>query len=224
MNIDQSSIDEVLEAIWVAREASQTSINDIQVVCERELDDTHIDVEATLGEMKRLNLVKLESSRVEFKPKGEREAEGIIRRHRLAERLFSEVLQVSETSMEITACRLEHILSSEVTNSVCAFLGHPPLCPHGKPIPPGECCKTYEKNWMKPLVIRLTDMELGKEGEIAFITPSFHQRFDRLTALGVITGNRIIVHQREPSFVIRIGETELAIDKTIAREIFVKFL
>ena len=224
MNIDQRSIDEVLEAVWVARESNQTSEKEIKAICDQECDENNIDVKALLKEMTRLNFLKVEEEKIKFLPKGEREAKGIIRRHRLAEQLFSEVLQVSETSMELTACRFEHILNSEITNSVCAFLGHPPLCPHGKLIPPGACCKTFERDRIKPLVFRLTDIELGKEGVIAFISPSFHKRFDRLTALGVITGNRIIVHQKEPSFVIRIGKTELAIDRTIANEIFVKAL
>lgn len=220
MSVDQEAIDEVLEAIWVARESKKASIEHIQVAYRH--DGHEIDMNATVDELARLNLVKLEADTIDFLPEGEELAEAIIRRHRLAERLFTDVLHVSETSMEMTACHFEHILNPEVTESVCAFLGHPPLCPHGKPIPPGECCKTFQRNEMRPLVVRLVDVELGKEGTIAFITPSFHKSFDRLTALGVIAGSPITVHQREPSFVVRIGETELAIDRTIARDIYVK--
>jgi len=224
VKIDQRSIDEVLETIWVARETNQTSVEYIEDLYNREVEDSPMEVRAILEEMNRLNLVGFDGSEVKFKHEGEREAQGIIRRHRLAERLFSEVFHVSETSMEMSACRFEHILNSEITNSVCAFLGHPPLCPHGKSIPPGNCCKTFKRDRVKPLVIRLVDMELGEEGVITFISPSFHKRFDRLSALGVIAGNRIILHQKEPSFVIRIDKTELAIDKNIAQEIFVKAL
>ncbi|HKR94761.1 MAG TPA: iron dependent repressor, metal binding and dimerization domain protein, partial [Candidatus Angelobacter sp.] len=38
------------------------------------------------------------------------------------------------------ACKFEHILSPEATTSICSFLGHPRTCPHGSPIPAGECC------------------------------------------------------------------------------------
>jgi DtxR family Mn-dependent transcriptional regulator len=41
---------------------------------------------------------------------------------------------------EEQACYFEHILSPAVTDSICAFLGHPRLCPHGRPIPRGACC------------------------------------------------------------------------------------
>ena len=45
-----------------------------------------------------------------------------------------------EGSIEKNACTFEHILSPEVTDRICTFLGHPRTCPHGSPIPPGDCC------------------------------------------------------------------------------------
>ncbi|PWT93024.1 MAG: DtxR family iron dependent repressor, partial [Acidobacteria bacterium] len=35
---------------------------------------------------------------------------------------------------------LEHIISPDVAEKICSFLGHPQLCPHGHDIPPGRCC------------------------------------------------------------------------------------
>lgn len=73
--------------------------------------------------------------------RGRQRAADIIRRHRLAERLFTDSLAMdSETEIEQQACKFEHILSSEATDKICAFLGHPRTCPHGNPIPPGDCC------------------------------------------------------------------------------------
>ena len=45
-----------------------------------------------------------------------------------------------EGSIEKNACTFEHILSPEVTDRICTFLGHPRTCPHGSPIPEGDCC------------------------------------------------------------------------------------
>jgi Mn-dependent DtxR family transcriptional regulator len=83
---------------------------------------------------------------VELTPRGRQRAADIIRRHRLAERLFTDSLAMdSETEIEQQACKFEHILSPEATDKICAFLGHPRTCPHGAPIPPGPCCgKTAE--------------------------------------------------------------------------------
>ncbi len=78
---------------------------------------------------------------VEFTPHGRQRAADIIRRHRLAERLFIESLGMqNEEEIAEQACKFEHILSPEATERICAFLGHPKTCPHGAPIPAGECC------------------------------------------------------------------------------------
>jgi putative ABC transport system ATP-binding protein len=78
---------------------------------------------------------------VELTPRGRERAGSIIRRHRLAERLFTDSLAMdSESEIEQQACKFEHILSPEATDKICTFLGHPRTCPHGAPIPPGLCC------------------------------------------------------------------------------------
>jgi putative ABC transport system ATP-binding protein len=79
---------------------------------------------------------------VELTPRGRSRAADIIRRHRLAERLFTDSLALdSESEIEQQACKFEHILSTEATDKICSFLGHPRTCPHGAPIPPGPCCE-----------------------------------------------------------------------------------
>jgi hypothetical protein len=78
---------------------------------------------------------------VELTERGRQRAADIIRRHRLAERLFTDSLALeSESEIEQQACKFEHILSPEATEKICTFLGHPRTCPHGAPIPPGRCC------------------------------------------------------------------------------------
>jgi putative ABC transport system ATP-binding protein len=78
---------------------------------------------------------------IELTGRGRQRAADIIRRHRLAERLFTDSLALdSETEIEQQACKFEHILSREATDKICSFLGHPLTCPHGAPIPPGPCC------------------------------------------------------------------------------------
>lgn len=79
---------------------------------------------------------------VELTARGRQRAADIIRRHRLAERLFTDSLALdSELEIEQQACKFEHILSPEATDKICTFLGHPQTCPHGAPIPSGPCCR-----------------------------------------------------------------------------------
>jgi hypothetical protein len=70
---------------------------------------------------------------------GER-AKQVIRRHRLAERLFFEAFGLELDRLDDHACKIEHSLSPEVTEKICNFLRHPQTCPHGSPIPRGACC------------------------------------------------------------------------------------
>ena len=82
------------------------------------------------------------SAVVTLTPRGRNRAGSIIRRHRLAERLFTDSLAMdSESEIEQQACKFEHILSPGATDKICSFLGHPRTCPHGAPIPPGPCCE-----------------------------------------------------------------------------------
>jgi putative ABC transport system ATP-binding protein len=84
---------------------------------------------------------------IEFTDAGRRRAEDVIRRHRLAERLFTDSLAMdSETEIEQQACKFEHILSPGATDKICTFLGHPRTCPHGSPIPRGQCCGILVEN------------------------------------------------------------------------------
>jgi DtxR family Mn-dependent transcriptional regulator len=211
--------EEILEHVFTERELGRDRAAGI---LEASASEHAPDVRATdLEQLAAAGLLRLEDDRVALTEAGERRARDVVRRHRLTERLFRDLLDVGERTMEDQACELEHILSREATESVCTLLGHPPTCPHGKPIPPGECCGAYQRT-VRPLVTGLRSFELGATGRIVFIAPRFHDRMDRLAALGVIPGSTIRLHQRSPSYVIEIGETTIALDPEIAGEIYVK--
>jgi DtxR family Mn-dependent transcriptional regulator len=213
--VEEERVDELLELIWTLREKGVSDLN--------KLLETTPDVEAKsiLRLMIKDDLFRVEDNRVVLKDSGEEKAREIIRRHRLTERLLSEIFEMSEEEVEEEACKLEHILSPGVTESVCTFLGHPPTCIYGKPIPRGACCAKFKKE-MKPLVIPLDELGLGEEGRIVFIAPKSRRRLDRLSTLGIVPGSIVRMHQKNPSHVLQIGETTLALDKDIVKDIYVK--
>lgn len=214
-DIETDRVDELLELIWTLREKGVSDLD--QLLAETK------DVEARfiLRMMIKDGLFEMDGNRVILKERGEEKAREIIRRHRLTERLLSEIFEMSEEEVEEEACKLEHILSPGVTESVCTFLGHPPTCIHGKPIPRGECCAKFKRE-MKPLVIPLEELGLGEKGRIVFIAPRSHQRLDRLSSLGIVPGSILRMHQKNPSYVLQIGETTLALDYEVVKDIYVK--
>jgi len=128
---DEEAIDEVLEYLWLKGEG-EPAAHEICAIGARLATPQLLDRMRVRGILDPENLA--------FTEEGRRRAEHLIRRHRLAETLFSETFQMHESAVEEEACFFEHILSPVMTDSICGFLNHPPACPHGKPIPRGECC------------------------------------------------------------------------------------
>jgi DtxR family Mn-dependent transcriptional regulator len=213
-------MEEILETVLTERERAR---DDAEGILARAGASSHAAgaASADLEALAEAGLLELAGGRVLLTEAGENRARGVVRRHRLTERLFKDLLAVSDSTMESQACEFEHILSPEATDSVCTLLGHPPTCPHGSPIPPGPCCSLSEQQ-VRPLVTGLRHFALGATGRIVFIAPKFHDRMDRLAALGVIPGSELRLHQRAPSYVIEVGETTIALDPEIAGEIYVK--
>jgi putative ABC transport system ATP-binding protein len=129
---ENQDFDEVLEHMWTRRESREHM---------ESTDFTQMQWKRLIVTLSRIGLVKVEENGEHFTPAGEERARNVIRRHRLAERLFRDVLSIhDEVEIESSACKFEHILSPDVTDRICTLLGHPDACPHGSPIPKGECC------------------------------------------------------------------------------------
>jgi DtxR family Mn-dependent transcriptional regulator len=210
--------EEFLEAVFAEAEAGK---GDVASVLSRLGDHAPGSGAEDFRSLAGMGLVRVDGDQVTLTESGTVRARGVIRRHRLAERLFRDLLDLSEGAAESQACEFEHILSHEATDSVCTLLGHPPTCPHGKSIPPGDCCSAAHRS-VQSLVTGLPHFPIGETGRIVFIAPRFHERMDKLAALGVVPGSEVRLHQRSPAYVLDIGETTVAIDAEIASEIFLK--
>lgn len=211
---DREALEDLLEAVWLRREAGK----DFQPARYRSRE-ADADVPVLVARLVEKGLLEVDGDRALLTPAGDEQASKVVRRHRLAERLFSDLFQADSDQTMSMACRFEHILNSEVTEAVCTLLGHPPTCPHGRRIPPGPCCRRSARE-VKPLVQPLGSFMPGSRLRIVFITPRFHARLDRLNSFGVLPGAEIQLHQKRPSFVIRVDETEVAIEREIADEIY----
>lgn len=206
--------DEILERLWYAREDGRAPMPVLDL-------PGNGDLSAAIAELVASKQIVIEGQSADLGPGGEGRARGIVRRHRLAEILFTQILEVDHTEAERSACEFEHILAEPVVDRVCTFLGHPPQCPHGHPIPQGQCCKVYSKK-IEPLIMRLVDLPLGGSGSVVFIAPRSVSRLNRLASFGVVPGTTVRLIERKPSVVLACGHTTIAVEDEIGSEIYVR--
>ena len=133
---DEERFDHLLEQIWICGEEGTAA----RVERIRTLGS--VDPVRTLARMADLRLVEVRDAEVRLTERGENRARDVIRRHRLAERLFTDTFAIGDPEAHSQACKFEHIISPELDQRICTFLGHPRTCPHGNPIPPGTCCNS----------------------------------------------------------------------------------
>lgn len=210
-------IEECLSVIWEEKERKVTDRKSLQEMFVAKVNEDCLD------ELLREGYVSEEGQSIRLNARGETIARDIIRRERLAERLLIDVLEVPRHEMDSSACALEHILSKEVEASICTLLGHPKECPHGLPIPPGECCQKA-KGMLESLVVPVTKLAPGDVGKIVYVLTHKHPQLHKLMSLGIVPGVNLSVHQTSPSYVIQVEETQVALEEEIAREIYVKRL
>ncbi len=185
----------------------------------REVGDKELSPD-DLEELEKAGYVRREGGRIVLTNEGERVGRKLVRLHRLTERLLSDVLGMEEEVYERVACRVEHLIPEELEEAVCTLLGHPRLCPHGKPIPPGGCCLSG-KRYVETVVHPLTELEEGGSGRISYIYVENPQVMTRLMNLGLRPGRRVTVLKRFPAYIVQVGNTQVALDYEVASRIYV---
>jgi DtxR family Mn-dependent transcriptional regulator len=203
--------EEILEKLWTSIVEKKKDY-----VSEKKIDDEIIK------ELKKEKLIVKDKNGIRLTRKGKETAAGVIRRHRLAERLFHDLIQMNKRNMETPACQFEHLLiSGEVEEGVCTLLGHPRECPHGRSIPKGKCCEERRQKVGK-VIHPLTEMKRGQKGKVVYLETQDHNMLKKLMAMGVLPGRTISLIQRSPSYVFSIGRTQVVVDKEIASIIYVR--
>jgi DtxR family Mn-dependent transcriptional regulator len=158
---------------------------------------------------------------VRLTAKGRRQANVVIRSHRLWERFLTDELGLPWELVHEFACRLEHTTETEITEALADYLGQPAICPHGNPIPSPEGEMPLETG------IPLTDLGVGESGVIARIHPEGENKplCSYLAERGIKPGVRIKVEEIAPLdgpiFVIVKGASHV-LDRTIAIHILVE--
>ena len=93
-------------------------------------------VSQTVARMERDGLLTVEGDRhLELTDEGQRLATRVMRKHRLAERLLTDVIGLDWELVHAEACRWEHVMSETVERRLLELLDHPTESPYGNPIP-----------------------------------------------------------------------------------------
>jgi DtxR family transcriptional regulator, Mn-dependent transcriptional regulator len=146
------AFEEYCEAIWELKE------DDVNVIQARIAERLHVSRPAVSEMIKRMQVegfVALDGSTINLTADGRSLAEQVVRRHRLAERLLTDILGLSWADAHTEAGKWEHVISEPVERAINRLLDNPTTCPHGNPIPGSE--------YAAPAAVALCDVPVGTE-------------------------------------------------------------
>ena len=176
----------------------------------------------TIENLEKRNLIVHELYKgVKLTRRGRKIALAVIRKHRLSERLLTDILGMDWSQVHEAACRLEHGISEEVLRLMEKALDYPATCPHGNPIPTGGREASGERS--EPLL----SLRPGERGVIIKITEEGKEVLSYFKRLGLTPGKLVKVEERNLASGIvrvRVGENEAYMNPKLASIVNVRKL
>jgi DtxR family Mn-dependent transcriptional regulator len=184
------SQEDYLKAIWELVQEEQAPIS---ARLAEDLGVTPPAVTAALKRMTRGGYLRVRrTGHIELSTKGREIAEHLVLRHRLAEKLLTDVIGLEWTRAHEEAERLEHGISPEVVNLLLERFGREARCPHGVPLFGG-----MQRLRRKHGAVRLSESEVGQSYEVLRVYEKDPQFLEFLVNLNLRPGTRVRVYQRE---------------------------
>ncbi|MDH5361992.1 MAG: metal-dependent transcriptional regulator [Aigarchaeota archaeon] len=210
-------IEEYLEAIYrLQRKHGVANTGDLV----KQLDVAPGTVTNTIERLEKERLVRHVPYRgVKLTAKGRRLALKVLRRHRLAERLLTQLLGINWHKAHAYACRLEHSLPDEVLNRIEEILDHPKTCPHGSPIPSGT--GRVREETAKSLL----EASVGESVSVVKIEEESEDRLRYFEGFGIIPGVVLKIEEKAPfdgPITVNINGVARAVGRSLASAIHVK--
>jgi len=156
---------------------------------------------------------------VKLTEKGRKIALQVLRRHRLAERLLTDILHLNWSEVHEAACKLEHAIAPDIIKPLEKTLRHPKTCPHGNPIPTNGGGIMEEKSEL------LTDLKPGEGGVIVKITEERRDMLQYLASLGLMPGTSVEIEEKAPfngPIMVKARGASYALGHDVASVIWVK--
>lgn len=192
MRREQTSVsqEDYLKAIWELVQEEQTPIS---ARLAEDLDVTPPAVTAALKRMTRGGYLHVRrDGRIELSAKGEEIAQHLVLRHRLAEKLLTDVIGLPWSRAHEEAEKLEHGISQEVAELLLKRFGRESRCPHGVPLV-GGMAKLRKKFG----ALKLSEAETGGEYEVLRVYEKDPKFLEFLVGLQLQPGVRVKVHRLE---------------------------
>jgi DtxR family transcriptional regulator, iron-dependent repressor len=208
-------LEEYLEAIH-ALEEEGTAV--IQARLAERLGHSAPSVSEMIRRLKDEGYLTVRNRAVTLTRKGRTRAESVVRKHRLAERLLTDVIGLPWHKAHVEAGRWEHVISDEVEARLVDLLGNPATCPHGNPIP-GTRAKT------KPLTA-LSGSEPGDRVRLERVTEQVEIDVDALTYLSThnfVPGAGARVRSKAPdgTLTLELDKGTIALGPALADQLYV---
>jgi DtxR family Mn-dependent transcriptional regulator len=152
-------LEEYLEAI---AELEEENIPVIQARLAERLEHTPASVSEMIHRLQDEGFIEISGRHITLTADGRGRAESVVRKHRLAERLLTDVIGLPWSQSHLEACRWEHVISDQVEERLVELLGNPTTCPHGNPIPGTELNRAAQKP--------LSECAVGTTARLARVT------------------------------------------------------
>ena len=187
-------------------------------------------VSQTVARMERDGLVTVEGDRqLLLSDKGRALATRVMRKHRLAERLLTDIIGLDIEFVHEEACRWEHVMSEQVERRLVELLKHPTESPYGNPIPGlAELGQNERETEFLEGVVSLTKALPSGEQPARLVIRRIAEELQKdteamsiLRRVGALPGNDVLVTLGHTGVVIaRLGETA-ELDQEAAAHLFV---
>jgi DtxR family Mn-dependent transcriptional regulator len=212
-------LEEYLEAIHEMEEEGATPV--IQARLATRVGHSPAAVSEMVGRLRSDGYLIPNGRALELTPKGRARAESVVRKHRLAERLLTDILGLPWHRAHVEACRWEHVISDEVEERLVVLLGNPATCPHGNPIP--------GSNGPVRSLVALTTARTDDRLVLHQVTEQVEMDLEALTYLsvhGFVPGTEALVSARAPdgTLTLELADCHIALGPALAAQLFVTHL
>ncbi|PCH69524.1 MAG: hypothetical protein COC01_01335 [Bacteroidetes bacterium] len=199
-------VEDVLKAILQISERNQLSLT----LIKEKLGFSESKIERYLRKLRNKELVEYNNNTISLTEKGNKEANKLVRAHRLWETYLSDKLGLSYENLHEQAEKYEHVLPSEFLDEVEEVLGHPTVDPHGSPIP------TTEGEVIEPSTITLNNLGPDQMG----IINADQELASELWKMGISSHSHLkVIDNTNNSISFAIGNYSYKIDKELASKI-----